>query len=136
MLNISLAIKEDASDIIALENKYVSDSIKEILFSDNELIIICKENSKLVGFLYLSQVLDESEIISICVDENYRNKGIAISLWNYYTNNYDVNCCFLEVRETNFKAYNLYKKLNFKEIGIRRNYYSNNENAILMKWSR
>ena len=41
---------------------------------------------------------------------------------------------FLEVRESNKVAINFYKKNNFKEISIRKNYYSEpTENAIIMK---
>lgn len=136
MLVFTLATKEDLGEIIKLENMYVSDSVKEIHYLDNEIIVVAKEENKLVGFLYLSQVLDESEIISICVKEEYRKKSIATNMWQYYINKFNVNFCFLEVRNSNISALNLYKKLNFKEVGIRKNYYSNNEDAILMKWSR
>ena len=41
---------------------------------------------------------------------------------------------FLEVRESNQTAINFYKKNKFKEISIRKNYYSKpTENAIIMK---
>ena len=41
---------------------------------------------------------------------------------------------FLEVRESNQVAINFYKKNKFKEISVRKNYYSEpNENAIIMK---
>lgn len=136
MLVFTLATKEDLGEIIKLENMYVSDSVKEIHYLDNEIIVVAKEENKLVGFLYLSQVLDESEIISICVKEEYRKKSIATNMWQYYIKKFNVNFCFLEVRISNNSALNLYNKLNFKEVGIRKNYYSNNEDAILMKWSR
>jgi len=41
---------------------------------------------------------------------------------------------FLEVRESNKKAINFYKKNNFKQISIRKGYYSDpTEDAIIMK---
>ena len=40
----------------------------------------------------------------------------------------------LEVRESNLAAISLYNKFDFKEISIRKNYYSNGENAkVLIK---
>ena len=40
---------------------------------------------------------------------------------------------FLEVRESNVPARNLYKSRDFAEMGIRKHYYSDNgENAIIM----
>jgi ribosomal-protein-alanine N-acetyltransferase len=40
---------------------------------------------------------------------------------------------FLEVRVSNFPAQNLYRSLDFTAIGIRTKYYSDGEDAIIMK---
>ena len=40
---------------------------------------------------------------------------------------------FLEVNSINMKAISLYKKYGFCEYGRRKNYYGNQEDAILMK---
>ena len=39
----------------------------------------------------------------------------------------------LEVRESNISAIKLYKKFGFEVCGLRKKYYNNTENAILMK---
>ena len=44
----------------------------------------------------------------------------------------NVNSLTLEVNETNTYAIKLYEKYNFKKIGLRKNYYAQNENAIIM----
>ena len=38
----------------------------------------------------------------------------------------------LEVNENNTSAIELYKKYNFKQVGLRKKYYNNTDNAILM----
>ena len=38
----------------------------------------------------------------------------------------------LEVNINNLPAINLYKKYQFKEVGLRKKYYNNEDNAILM----
>ena len=38
----------------------------------------------------------------------------------------------LEVAEKNLVAINLYKSFNFQKVGLRKNYYKNGDNAILM----
>ena len=38
----------------------------------------------------------------------------------------------LEVNVNNIPAINLYKKYNFKEVGIRKKYYNNSDDAIIM----
>ena len=40
----------------------------------------------------------------------------------------------LEVRVTNVIAQNLYRKLGFQNGGIRRNYYSDNQEDALVMW--
>ena len=38
----------------------------------------------------------------------------------------------LEVNENNFSAIKLYRKNNFKEISVRKNYYGTGQNALIM----
>ena len=42
------------------------------------------------------------------------------------------NKFLLEVNENNVKALKLYKKTGFEKIFVRKNYYGNNEDAIIM----
>jgi len=47
----------------------------------------------------------------------------------------DISDIWLEVRESNVAALHLYRRLLFKQVGIRSNYYPNQagrENAIIM----
>jgi ribosomal-protein-alanine N-acetyltransferase len=39
----------------------------------------------------------------------------------------------VEVNQNNVQAINLYKKIGFKQIDIRRKYYPNNEDALIMQ---
>ena len=74
--------------------------------------------------------IDVYEILAIATVEEYRNKGIAQELLAKIR----IKNIFLEVRESNQTAINFYKKNKFKEISIRKNYYSKPaENAIIMK---
>ena len=43
-----------------------------------------------------------------------------------------LNSITLEVNTKNIPAINLYKKYNFKEVGLRKNYYKNCEDALIM----
>jgi len=74
--------------------------------------------------------IDVYEILAIATIEECRNKGIAQELLDKIKTK-DI---FLEVRESNKKAINFYKKNNFKQISIRKGYYSDpTEDAIIMK---
>ena len=91
---------------------------------------------KIAGFLILSTVLDEAEIIEVAVSENLRRCGLGSELMDEVSGWCQKNGIlqiFLEVRESNFPAREYYKKFGFIENGIRKNYYRDPvENAVLM----
>ena len=122
---------------ICFPNDYWSlDSIKAELVKENCICIIASIDDDLAGYIFSSLVCDESELNRVSVLPKYRNRNIAFMLINYSNDILKKRNCknvFLEVRERNMPAINLYKKLGFKTIGIRNNYYKNPiENAVLM----
>lgn len=97
---------------------------------------IAKLDNKIVGFFGISIVLDEATINNIVVNKYYRNQGIGNLMIKYLINfcsSKNVSYIFLEVNEKNLDAYNLYKKNGFEDIGIRKKYYNNCNDAIVMK---
>ena len=80
-------------------------------------------DNKIVGFLDYSVMYEKIEINYIFVIEEYRKKGIAYNLIKYVIDNYDFENITLEVNVNNTNAINLYKKLGFKIINIRKCYY-------------
>ena len=81
-------------------------------------------DNKIVGFLDYSVMYEKIEINYIFVIEEYRKKGIAYNLIKYVIDNYDFENITLEVNINNISAINLYKKLGFNIIGIRKKYYN------------
>ena len=110
----------------AFSKSYLNTLIK----GDNSFVYVYLIDSKVCGYLIVLDSIDVYEILAIATIEEYRNKGIAQKLLNKIK----IKNIFLEVRESNQTAINFYKKNKFKEISIRKNYYSKpNENAIIMK---
>ena len=69
------------------------------------------------------------------IDE-YQNKKIATKLLEYMFNDlksHDVESITLEVKITNEKAINLYKKFGFTKIGIRKGYYKGIDGILMEK---
>ena len=105
--------------------------LKTLIKNDNSFIYIYLIDNQVCGYLMVLDSIDVYEILAIATIEEYRNKGIAQELLDKIKTK-DI---FLEVRESNQVAINFYKKNKFKEISVRKNYYSEpNENAIIMKW--
>jgi len=88
------------------------------------------------AFAIWQAVGDECELLSIAVQPVERGKGLAKTLMEYCCNELakqGVKNFFLEVRESNFTAISLYKKLGYKKISERKKYYANGEAAIIMQ---
>ena len=110
----------------AFSKSYLNTLIK----GDNSFVYVYLIDSKVCGYLIVLDSIDVYEILAIATIEEYRNKGIAQELLDKIKTK-DI---FLEVRESNQVAINFYKKNRFKEISIRKNYYSEpTENAVIMK---
>ncbi|MCQ2398985.1 MAG: GNAT family N-acetyltransferase [Clostridia bacterium] len=85
-----------------------------------------------VGFTYC---LDEGELLFAVTEKNARGKGYAFLLLNKYFEKLSllgVKNVFLEVRESNTPAINLYLKAGFKKISERKKYYGE-ETAFIYK---
>ena len=104
--------------------------IETLIKGDNSFIYIYLIEDKICGYLMVHDSIEVYEMLAIATIEEYRNKGIAQELLDKIK----IKDIFLEVRKSNQVAINFYKKNKFKEISVRKNYYSEpNENAIIMK---
>lgn len=99
--------------------------------SDFTKIYTYTVENKIVGFLVFDIIYEKCEIIDIYVSKDYRGQNIAYKLISEVEKDFNIENITLEVSSNNISAINLYKKLNFKEVAIRKNYY-NDSDAILM----
>jgi len=78
---------------------------------------------------------DEGNLVSIGVDDEFREMGIATTLLDIIYEmalERGVTSINLEVRESNVPAISLYEKEGFEAVGKRKNFYRNpTEDAIL-----
>jgi [ribosomal protein S18]-alanine N-acetyltransferase len=87
-----------------------------------------------MGFLIVSEVLDEAEIITIAVATDHRQKGIARALLTAaIARLHQAGICrlFLEVGDDNANAKHLYGGLGFTQIGCRKAYYARKNGAYV-----
>ena len=95
------------------------------------------EDGDLAGYAVLQEVAGEGELLRIAVDPTARGRGLGRKLLEAVTETAGedgIQTIFLEVRQSNRAAVNLYRSAGFREIGRRRGYYHNPpEDAILME---
>lgn len=115
----------------------------ESLQNENTLFLVAEERlpsgqMQIAGYVGMYLAFDEGEITNVAVDEAFRNKGIGQALVEeLIAQASQKNICriILEVRVSNAPAISLYKKMNFKKIGTRKNFYDfPKEDADIMLW--
>ncbi|HQE25183.1 MAG TPA: ribosomal protein S18-alanine N-acetyltransferase [Candidatus Atribacteria bacterium] len=92
--------------------------------------------NKVIGYLGLWMVWGEGHITTFAIHPAYRGKGFGKKLFSYvldYARNEGCREVLLEVRPSNVKAQNLYRKFGFQVIGVRKHYYADGEDALVMK---
>lgn len=113
------------------ENGFLSFMIRE-----GTIFLTAILDGRIVGYCGLISAADEADITNVSVALDARNHGIGNKLIEELIKEaeaMEIKKIFLEVRESNIPAISLYNKYNFKQVGIRRDYYEKpTENALLM----
>jgi len=98
-----------------------------------------KEEFDIAGYVSVWYQGDEAHITEIAVKESLRSRGIGELLLIGALEaaiEYGSKVMTLEARVSNFIAHRMYQKYNFKSVGIRKAYYSDNrEDAVIMTTS-
>lgn len=133
----------DSREIAKLEKKCFShdvwseSSIASDLGCENRIWYKAQDRSgKLIGYCAIMLSDDHSELLKLAIDEEFRNEGIATTLLLhalYDIRNLKKDMIFLEVREDNAPAMNLYKSIGFVQVNIRKNYYGTRVDGLVMR---
>lgn len=96
------------------------------------------EDRGVVGYAGLWLMTDEAHVTTIAVHPQYRGKHVGeLLLLHLIDHAISVGArrVTLEVRVSNEVAQALYRKYTFKEMGVRRRYYSDNGEDALIMWT-
>lgn len=137
IIKMSIQDLDDLKDYLAtdFDEFWDYDTLKSELSSPFSNYFVTKQNNQIVGFAGIKFILDEAELMNIVTKKSERNKKIATQLLNYlieFCKSNKKNLINLEVNAKNSIAINFYKKYNFKQIGLRKKYYNDVDDAILM----
>ena len=109
--------------------------LKQELLNKNSKYIVCKSENEIIGFagIWISPV--DIHITNIVIRKDLRNNKFGTILLQELLDlakNENKKEITLEVNKNNTAAIKLYSKFEFKEIGIRKKYYNNIDDAIIM----
>lgn len=98
------------------------------------------QGETVLGYFLAMQILDEVHLLNITVSPLYQKQGLGLRLldqlkhWSIHTAK--AKWLWLEVRESNNRARQLYARYGFTQVGARKKYYpvhhGERETAILM----
>lgn len=111
-------------------------TLQQEIEASNTYYIVAKYNNQVIGFAGIKITLDSADIMNIVVKKDFRKKGVGTFLVENLIkkcDNLNISKLFLEVNEENIYAINLYSKLGFKQISIRKNYYKDKSAKIMLK---
>ena len=111
--------------------------IKAVYETDEDKIIgLLKENNidlvVLAGYL---KIIHETNILNTVTRIDKRNLHIGSKMLEYIistSKNEKANSITLEVNVNNIPAIKLYEKYNFEKVGLRKRYYYDTDDAIIM----
>ena len=88
------------------------------------------------GLILARTIMDEAEILTLAVLPEVRRQGLGRDLLRaamHQAAATDAHTMFLEVAEDNTPARRLYASLGFIEVGRRKRYYANGDDALVMR---
>ena len=105
-------------------------------FDGGRLTVIgIAEGEAPLGYIAYSVAGEDADIETVLILSQYRRKGYATALMDKAESklvSLGVNKVFLEVRSSNISAIALYEKKGYKKISVRKKYYADGEDALVM----
>ena len=133
-----LSIEEQNSDY-----PWSQDQFNTSIENSNNLCYCLSLNGKTIGYLIALLALDTADILNIGIDPDFKRQGYGATLLNHLIEELkkrNITEILLEVRAGNKSAIQFYKMQGFKEISVRKNYYTKNskkqshrEDGIIMR---
>ena len=94
---------------------------------------IIEESSVILGYCMIRIFCNEANITNMAIKSSHQREGLGLFLLGHVLNQLPIkSSVFLEVKEGNLSAINLYQRLGFKVINSRRNYYKDGRTALIM----
>ena len=119
---------------MAYKNPWTKQNFLDELTNQYSRMYVLKENDYVLGYVGAWVVIDEADITKVTIIPTLQNKGLGKFIFNYLIESLkeeNVRQINLEVRKSNESAIHLYEKFGFKQIAVRKKYYSDGEDALI-----
>ncbi len=132
---------KDINRVLEIEHLAYDSPWSETQFVDSLnnpqiLASLILEGEQILGYGIVLRAIDSADLLNICIHPDRQQQGLGIQLFNHLTQQLkilSVDTIFIEVRMSNESALLFYQKLGFRSIGNRKKYYSNLEDAKILR---
>ena len=100
---------------------------------------VLQQTNTLIGYGIMMMSPEEAHVLTLGIAANWQGKGWGKKLLQHlieYAKSAHAKSVFLDVRESNYSAARLYKKMGFRHIATRKGYYTamcGREDALVMQ---
>lgn len=127
-----VAIRPVTAEDAAALREILASSPEAAQWIDAPAMLVAVQADRVIGFVAYRVVLGEGEILNIAVAPEYRRMGVASRMLTAILPL--AGKWFLEVRISNARAQAAYRRIGFRDFGVRRRYYADGEDAQLLIW--
>ena len=135
-----LCEEDDLSALLEVEQASFSQPWTETAFRNEfknpySRLWVLEEGALVIGYICAWFVYDEGQIVNVAVLPEYRRRGTGKLLVQHVLQEaitQGVRSLSLEVRKSNVVALDLYESFGFEKVAVRKLYYENGEDALLM----
>jgi len=136
--------EEDIDTVLAIERISFPNPWHESTFRgeiqnqpiSSPYVVVHSLQRKVIGYIIFWQIKEEVQINNIAIHPDLRRQGLGEAVLRKVLDqvrNENAKFVYLEVRPSNAAAFALYKKLGFKVLGIRKDYYTKpREDALVL----
>lgn len=142
-ITFRLMKEQDIDDVLKVEHESFSVPwsreafYNEITKNQFAAYIVIEENGQVIGYSGTWVVTDEAHVTNVAILPQYRGRKLGEAMMKKLmeiASELGAKTMTLEVRLSNEVARKLYRKLGFQDGGIRKNYYTDNQEDALIMW--
>jgi len=121
---------------LAYDSPWSQAKFTDSLNNPKTLASLLTVDKQVLGYFVAMRSPDSVDLLNICIHPDYQQQGLGAQLFNHLKQQLQtlsVDTIFIEVRASNETAFSFYQKLGFKMIDSRKKYYSNGEDAKILR---
>jgi [ribosomal protein S18]-alanine N-acetyltransferase len=140
-IHIRPMIEPDLDAVLAIEqasfpSPWKRDHFLHEIAAPHSYPFVAEYNGIVAGYVCMTALFEEAQILNIAVDPAMRGRGIARILMKQafvLAREKGAEVMALEVRASNAAAITLYEQCGFTRTGLRQKYYEGRDDAVLME---